>query len=80
MSGTAEPVRPPKSYAEWARDADNRLKSLENPTSQRIGPWVRRAAPPGPPPPPPPPAPVCRFVVSADNYSSGLMSAAASGP
>ncbi|WP_280187051.1 MULTISPECIES: hypothetical protein [Nocardia] len=44
MSGTAEPVRPPNTDAEWARDADNRLKSLENPTSQRIGPWVLSAS------------------------------------
>lgn len=44
MSGTAEPVRPPTTDAEWARDTDTRLKSLENPTSQRIGPWVLSAS------------------------------------
>lgn len=44
MSGTAEPVRPPTSDAEWARDTTRRVESLENPTSQRIGPWVLSAS------------------------------------
>lgn len=40
MSGTAEPVRPAKNDAEWARDTTRRLDSVENPTSQRVGEWV----------------------------------------
>ncbi|BCK58418.1 hypothetical protein [Nocardia wallacei] len=40
MSGTAEPVRPPRSDAELARDLVRRTESLENPTSQRVGAWV----------------------------------------
>ncbi|MGW5514241.1 hypothetical protein [Nocardia africana] len=40
MSGTAEPVRQPKTDAEWARDTSRRLDSVENPTSQRVGEWV----------------------------------------
>lgn len=40
MSGTAEPVRPPQNDAEWARDQDRRLRSLENPASARAGAWV----------------------------------------
>ncbi|MBF6416996.1 hypothetical protein [Nocardia cyriacigeorgica] len=44
MSGTAEPVREPTNDPEWARETTRRLDSLENPTAQRIGPWVLSAA------------------------------------
>ncbi|MBF6277082.1 hypothetical protein [Nocardia nova] len=44
MSGTHEPVRQPKTDAEWARDQQRRTEGLENPTSQRIGPWVLSAS------------------------------------
>ncbi|MFR9773026.1 hypothetical protein [Nocardia sp. SC052] len=44
MSGTAEPVTPPATDAEWARDTTRRLESLENPTSVRVGPWVLSAS------------------------------------
>ena len=40
MSGTYEPVRAPKTDAEWARDQQRRTEGLENPTSQRVGDWV----------------------------------------
>jgi hypothetical protein len=40
MSGTAEPINQPVNDAEWARDTNRRLESLENPTSQRVGKWV----------------------------------------
>ncbi|WP_280499015.1 hypothetical protein [Nocardia cyriacigeorgica] len=44
MSGTAEPVREATNDAEWARETQRRIESLENPTSQRIGPWVLSAS------------------------------------
>ncbi|WP_280420637.1 hypothetical protein [Nocardia carnea] len=44
MTGTAESVREPKTDAELARDLDRRLKSLENSTSLRCGPWVFSAS------------------------------------
>lgn len=39
MSGTAK-VKPPKNNAEWARNTQKQITSLEHPTSQRIGDWV----------------------------------------
>ncbi|WP_067671892.1 hypothetical protein [Nocardia miyunensis] len=47
MSGTAEPVRRAKTDAEWARDTDRRINSVENPTSQRVGQWVISTSPDG---------------------------------
>jgi hypothetical protein len=44
MSGTTDPVREPVDNAEWARAADQRISALENPASQRIGPWVLSAS------------------------------------
>lgn len=34
------PGTPPVSDAEWARDAEKRLRQLESPNTMRIGPWV----------------------------------------
>jgi len=39
MSGTAN-VKPAKTDAEWARNTEKRLNSVENPTSMRVGEWV----------------------------------------
>lgn len=47
MSGTAEPVTPPATNAEWARDQKRRVESLESPTSQRVGEWVLSTSPDG---------------------------------
>jgi hypothetical protein len=40
MSGTTDQPNEPTDNAEWARATDQRITSLENPTSQRIGEWV----------------------------------------
>lgn len=40
MTGTAEPIREPKTNAEWARSTQRRIESAENPTSLRAGEWV----------------------------------------
>ncbi|SON63382.1 hypothetical protein MSIMFI_04912 [Mycobacterium simulans] len=39
MSGIAT-GRTPRTGAEWARDVERRLGQLENPRTQRVGPWV----------------------------------------
>ena len=39
MTGTAE-VKPPQTNAQWARNTDRRIQSVEHPTSSRVGPWV----------------------------------------
>ncbi|WP_280475967.1 hypothetical protein [Nocardia farcinica] len=43
MSDT-DPVRQPKNNAEWARRTERRIEQRENPTAQRIGPWVLSAS------------------------------------
>lgn len=40
MTGTAEPIREPKTDAEWARSTQRRIESAENSTSLRAGEWV----------------------------------------
>ncbi|RJO72968.1 hypothetical protein D5S18_22080 [Nocardia panacis] len=37
-------MRPARTDAEWARETSRRIESVENPTSQRIGPWVLSAS------------------------------------
>jgi hypothetical protein len=40
MTGTTERKDPPRTDAEWARDADRRLDLAEHPDSVRCGAWV----------------------------------------
>lgn len=40
MSGTTDPVSAPTDNAEWARQTDQRINSLENSSSVRVGAWV----------------------------------------
>lgn len=39
MTGTAD-VKPPQNNAQWARNVEKRIGSVEHPTSTRIGAWV----------------------------------------